>query len=213
VPATTCKSLRVAVTFVAPDFARFCTNCAFVPPPLLHHDQYFAFSVLERPSSSIQACSSVQINKIKLLEQVAGSEAHSTTLHSNHAVYLNQVSTGKRQHHLHFRNHYFVLRKLAVAVLRPTNFQSMSRNDFVDAVDIPLVYFECDQNSLSHYQSLERQISELDLEMEVEIHKLRLPAMCSVIPITCRPTVVVLNKFIEVKILSYSAGFVFSWMG
>jgi hypothetical protein len=62
----------------------------------------------------------------------------------------------------------------------------MSRNNFIDAVDIPSVYFECDQNSLFYYQLLERQISELELEMEVEIHKLRLPAMSTVLPIPCR---------------------------
>lgn len=159
----------------------------FVFSPRKHHDQYFAYRVFDGPSSNIQASLSVHINKIKLFEQVAGSEGDSTGLDRNHAVYLKPLFRIESANVIYLSEIIdYVLPKLVVAILRPTDFQRMRRNDLVDAMDIPLVYLECDENPFYHYEELERRISGLALEMGIEIHKVRLPAKCTVIPIICR---------------------------
>ncbi len=53
-------------------------------------------------------------------------------------------------------------------------------------MDVPLVYLECDQIPDYHSQELNKNVADLAFDMVVEIHKVRLPASCIIIPVICR---------------------------
>ncbi len=156
--------------------------------PYKHHEDYFAYRVLDRPSSNIQISFSVHINRRKLFEQVANSIGDSSTLNSNHAVFLKPIFRAGSENFAYLSDIIDdVLPRLVISVARPTNFGSFQRrNELFDLMDVPLVYLECDQSPDYHSTELMENVAALDLEMQAEVHKVRLSASCIIIPVICR---------------------------
>jgi hypothetical protein len=162
-------------------------DMSFIFSPQTHHVEYFEYRVLDRPSSTIKISFVVHINKRKLFEQVAGSMGDSSTLESNHAVFLKPIIRGRSTNFVYLSDIIDdVLPRVVISVARPTNFEFRCREELFDQMDVALVYLECDQTPDYHSQKLKESMVDLDLDEVVEIHKVRLPASCTIIPVICR---------------------------
>ena len=144
--------------------------------------------MLDSPSSNIQISFSFHINRRKLFEQVANSIGGSSTLDSTHAVFLKPIFRADLENFAYLSDIIDeVLPKLVISVARPTHFESFQRRDeLFEQMDVPLVYIESDQSPDYHSTELMENVLALDLEMPTEIHKVRLPTSCIIIPVNCR---------------------------
>ena len=164
----------------------------FIFSPVDHHEEYYDYSVLDRPSSNIQVNFCVHINRRKLFEQVANSMGDSSTLESNHAVFLKPTLRFESANVV-FLSEIIddVLPRMVISVVRPINFRSYQGSQgcdsaLFDEMDVPLVYLESDDDDGYQSQKLQENVASLALDAVVEIHKVRLPASCTIIPIICR---------------------------
>jgi hypothetical protein len=158
----------------------------FIFSPHDHHNEYFAYRVLDRPSSNIQVSFLVHINRRKLFEQVANSIGDDSTLENNHAIFLKPIVQPESTNFVFLSEMIDeVLQRMVISVVRPTDVRGyLGRAELFDAMDVALVYLECDDDYQD--QALQENLAELDLDVVVEIHKVRLPASCTIIPVICR---------------------------
>ena len=114
----------------------------FIFSPEKHHDQYFEYCLLDRPSSTIQMSFVVHINKRKIFEQVAVSIGDSSALESNHAVFLKPTMRDACTNYAYLSDIIDgILPRLVISVVRPKNFKSYEcREELFDQMDVALVY-------------------------------------------------------------------------